>query len=417
MGDPMEIAAIISEARKTWTQKDLADLLEVDVKTVSRWETGKVRPPAIAGLAIRQLMQERKAETPIPSENPSAGSFRFIDLFAGIGGIRLGFERSGGTCVFTSEWNAFAQKTYQANFGDHGIDGDITKIHEKEVPDHDVLLAGFPCQPFSIAGVSKKNSLGRAHGFACETQGTRFFDVARIIDEKKPKAFLLENVKNLVSHDKGNTFKIIMRTLQEELGYTVRAKVIDAKPFLPQHRERIFIAGFREDTGFDFSQVRIPDAGPTLHVRPQGQGWGQIHPHRRAVEIPPRLRGQAQGRGQRFRVRPRRPGRHGQDALGQVLQGRIGDPHRQGEKQEPAPPHATRVHEADGIPRRFPDCGLRHPSVQAGRQLGLRPRRIRHRRGHASPHPFPGRGRGRHAPSVRSVAAWRISFPRRSVAG
>jgi DNA (cytosine-5)-methyltransferase 1 len=264
MGDPMEIAAIISEARKTWTQKDLADLLEVDVKTVSRWETGKVRPPAIAGLAIRQLMQERKAETPIPSENPSAGSFRFIDLFAGIGGIRLGFERSGGTCVFTSEWNAFAQKTYQANFGDHGIDGDITKIHEKEVPDHDVLLAGFPCQPFSIAGVSKKNSLGRAHGFACETQGTLFFDVARIIDEKKPKAFLLENVKNLVSHDKGNTFKIIMRTLQEELGYTVRAKVIDAKPFLPQHRERIFIAGFREDTGFDFSQVRIPDAGPTL---------------------------------------------------------------------------------------------------------------------------------------------------------
>ena len=269
MGNPMEIAAIIAEARKAWTQKDLAELLGVDVKTVSRWETGKVPPPAMVGLAIRQLMQERSvdgADQTRPSTE-RGGSFRFIDLFAGIGGIRLGFERAGGSCVFTSEWNTWSQKTYETNFGaEHRISGDITKIHETEVPDHDVLLAGFPCQPFSIAGVSKKNSLGRAHGFACETQGTLFFDVARIINEKRPKAFLLENVKNLVSHDKGRTFDVIMRALRDELGYTVAAKVIDAKRFVPQHRERIVIVGFREDVGFDFDTVNLPpaDGGPRL---------------------------------------------------------------------------------------------------------------------------------------------------------
>ena len=269
MGNPTEIAAIIAEARKAWTQKDLAELLGVDVKTVSRWETGKVPPPAMVGLAIRQLMQERSedgADQARPSTDRS-GSFRFIDLFAGIGGIRLGFERAGGSCVFTSEWNKWSQKTYEANFGaEHDINGDITRIHETEVPDHDVLLAGFPCQPFSIAGVSKKNSLGRAHGFACETQGTLFFDVARIINEKRPKAFLLENVKNLVSHDKGRTFDVIMRALRDELGYTVAAKVIDAKRLVPQHRERIVIVGFREDVGFDFDAVNLPpvDEGPKL---------------------------------------------------------------------------------------------------------------------------------------------------------
>ncbi len=270
MGNPKEIETILAEARKTWSQKALADLLEVDVKTVSRWETGKVQPPALAGLAIRQLMQERKADAQAPIHNPAPAegqSFRYIDLFAGIGGIRLGFERQGGTCVFTSEWNTWSQKTYRANFGDdHEINGDITKIDERDVPDHDVLLAGFPCQPFSIAGVSKNNSLGRAHGFACEAQGTLFFDVARIIAEKKPKAFLLENVKNLVSHDKGRTFDVIMRTLRDELGYTVQAKVIDAKRFVPQHRERIVIVGFREDVGFDFDAVDLPSAneGPRL---------------------------------------------------------------------------------------------------------------------------------------------------------
>lgn len=174
-----------------------------------------------------------------PTKNPK---FKFIDLFAGIGGMRIAFQNLGGKCVFTSEWNHFAQKTYEANFGEVPF-GDITKIHETEVPEHDILIGGFPCQPFSIAGVSKKNSLGRAHGFRDETQGTLFFDVARIIEEKRPKAFLLENVKNLISHDKGNTFKIIKKTL-EELNYSVHAKVLDGQHFVPQHRERIFIVGF-----------------------------------------------------------------------------------------------------------------------------------------------------------------------------
>ena len=175
-----------------------------------------------------------------PIEKPK---FKFIDLFAGIGGIRLAYQRLGGKCVFTSEWNQYAKKTYEANFGEVPF-GDITKINETEIPDHDILLAGFPCQPFSIAGVSKKNALGKAHGFKDETQGTLFFDVARIIDYKKPKAFMLENVKNLVSHDKGKTFSIIKKTL-EEIGYSVHSKILDAKHFVPQHRERIIIVGFR----------------------------------------------------------------------------------------------------------------------------------------------------------------------------
>jgi len=175
-----------------------------------------------------------------PQTNPK---FKFIDLFAGIGGIRLAFQNLGGKCVFTSEWDTYSKKTYEANFGEVPF-GDITKIAEKEIPDHDILLGGFPCQPFSIAGVSKKNALGRVHGFLDETQGTLFFDVARIIKYKKPAAFLLENVKNLVSHDKGKTFKVITETLKE-LGYSVHYKVLDGKYFVPQHRERIIIVGFR----------------------------------------------------------------------------------------------------------------------------------------------------------------------------
>jgi DNA (cytosine-5)-methyltransferase 1 len=145
-----------------------------------------------------------------PPENPA---FRFIDLFAGIGGIRMPFEEAGGECVFTSEWNHYAAKTYLTNFPahrGHQFAGDITKVDAQDIPDHDILLAGFPCQPFSIAGVSKKNSLGRAHGFACETQGTLFFDIARILEAKRPRAFLLENVKNLTSHDRGRTFEVIL---------------------------------------------------------------------------------------------------------------------------------------------------------------------------------------------------------------
>jgi DNA (cytosine-5)-methyltransferase 1 len=186
--------------------------------------------------------------------------FSFIDLFAGIGGMRLGFEAVGARCVFTSEWDHYSRKTYDANFpnDEHPIAGDITAVDAGEVPDHDVLLAGFPCQPFSLAGVSKKNALGRPHGFECETQGTLFFDVARIIAARRPRAFLLENVKNLLSHDKKKTFRVIRNTL-EDLGYTVDARVIDGRHFVPQHRERILIVGFREASPFDWDAVPLPD--------------------------------------------------------------------------------------------------------------------------------------------------------------
>jgi DNA (cytosine-5)-methyltransferase 1 len=196
-------------------------------------------------------------------------SFTFIDLFAGIGGMRLGFEEAGGECVFTSEWNKYARQTYAANFNEHEADiaGDITQIDERDIPDHDVLVAGFPCQPFSIAGVSKKNALGRKHGFEDETQGTLFFDVARILAEKRPKAFLLENVKNLRSHDKGRTLEVIRRVLTEDLGYSVSMRVIDAAAFVPQHRERIFIVGAASgEPHVDLAAVDMPDAacGPRL---------------------------------------------------------------------------------------------------------------------------------------------------------
>ena len=191
--------------------------------------------------------------------------FRFIDLFAGIGGTRTAFEKAGGRCVFSSENNRFSQQTYEANFGDVP-DGDITKISERDIPNHDVLVAGFPCQPFSIAGVSSKKHMGRAHGFDArttpskknplgETQGTLFFDIARIIKEKRPAAFLLENVKNLKGHDKGNTFRVIMNVLMEDLGYDVHYKVVDASNVVPQHRERIFIVGFRKPMVFEFPEL------------------------------------------------------------------------------------------------------------------------------------------------------------------
>jgi len=181
-------------------------------------------------------------------------------LFAGIGGIRLAFEEYG-QCVFSCEWDVKAQETYYANFGETPV-GDIRSVNEKDIPDHEILLAGFPCQPFSIAGVSKKNSLGRQHGFLDETQGTLFFDIARIIKEKQPKAFLLENVKNLRSHDKGKTFKVIKNVLENELGYTIYDEVLNAKGLVPQNRERIYIVGFKKPLKFDFPI--IPSKGPAL---------------------------------------------------------------------------------------------------------------------------------------------------------
>lgn len=240
-------------------------------------------------------LQTLLPEAPLPDQKYD---FDFIDLFAGIGGIRKGFEQAGGRCVFTSEWNPFAVRTYKANhYSDesvHTFNEDIREvtlsarpeISEEEayqhinekIPDHDVLLAGFPCQPFSIAGVSKKNSLGRKHGFECDTQGTLFFDVARIIAAKRPVAFVLENVKNLKSHDKGNTFRVIMAAL-DELGYWVSdadansvpdPKIIDGAHFVPQHRERIVLVGFRKDLnvheGFTLRNIKqeFPEKKPSL---------------------------------------------------------------------------------------------------------------------------------------------------------
>jgi DNA (cytosine-5)-methyltransferase 1 len=195
-------------------------------------------------------------------------TFTFIDLFAGIGGLRRGFESIGGRCVFTSEWDKFSVHTYEANYRDNrAVEGDIRPFAESPelIPPHDVLLAGFPCQPFSIAGVSKKNALGRPHGFLCDAQGTLFFDTAQIIAIRRPAAFLLENVKNLESHDGGKTFRTIMGVLTQDLGYHVTYRVISSEPWVPQKRRRIFIAGFRDSTSFDMCKLKIPETpGPTL---------------------------------------------------------------------------------------------------------------------------------------------------------
>lgn len=202
--------------------------------------------------AVAYYVSDIKKKT---EKSETDDSFRFIDLFAGIGGMRIAYERAGGKCVYSSEWNKYSQQTYFANFGEQP-EGDITQVEAEDIPDHDILVAGFPCQPFSIAGVSKKNSLGRATGFEDKTQGTLFFDVCRILKQKRPKAFMLENVKNLCSHDRGRTFKVITESLNE-LNYEVFYAVLDGQNFVPQHRERIIIVGFDrerygQDIKFDF---------------------------------------------------------------------------------------------------------------------------------------------------------------------
>lgn len=254
------IRHLLASLRGRYNQRELAEALGVSIRTMRRWETGETEPPPYLESAIRQCL------LPLHVDDAQGGDFIFIDLFAGIGGIRKGFELHGGRCVFTSEWDRWAQKTYLANFPEsaHTLVGDIKGIDEHDIPDHDVLLAGFPCQPFSIAGVSKKNSLGRVHGFLDKTQGTLFFDVARIIKAKRPKAFLLENVKNLVSHDKGKTFRVICDVLREELGYHIHWKIIDGQHFVPQHRERILIVGFREPTDFTWDDLQLRKDGPRL---------------------------------------------------------------------------------------------------------------------------------------------------------
>jgi DNA (cytosine-5)-methyltransferase 1 len=233
-------------------------------RQVYRWESGTVKPRR----AVLDLLRTLKpACTDAAGKSPA---FTFIDLFAGIGGLRRGFEAVGGECIFTCEWDRYSQETYRANFPNdsHEIAGDIREVNAADIPPHDLLLGGFPCQPFSIAGVSKKNALNRPHGFACEAQGTLFFEVARIIKHHRPKAFLLENVKNLVNHDRGRTFRVIQDVLKNELGYNVHFRVIDAKSFVPQHRERIFIVGFAEEAEFSFDSLEVPDAlhGPKLRT-------------------------------------------------------------------------------------------------------------------------------------------------------
>lgn len=180
-----------------------------------------------------------------------SAKFKFIDLFAGIGGIRIGFQKQGGTCVFSSEYDSPAQNTYKNNYGETPF-GDIKKIHEASIPDHDILLAGFPCQPFSRAGVSARESIGQSHGFLCKSQGTLFFDVMRIVMEKKPKILFLENVRNILTHDKGNTFKVIKETI-EELGYHFSYELINSKSLVPQNRLRCYMVGVRKDIGDKFS--------------------------------------------------------------------------------------------------------------------------------------------------------------------
>lgn len=230
------------------------DALYEELNTYSV-ETEQSMQACVREAVAYYITDKKKKQIPV-----SKSQFTFIDLFAGIGGMRLAYENVGGRCVYSNEWNKYSQQTYYANFGEQP-EGDITKVDAKTIPDHDILVAGFPCQPFSIAGVSKKISLGRETGFEDKTQGTLFFDVCRILKEKRPKAFMLENVKNLKSHDKGRTFKTILESL-DELKYKVFFAVLDGQNFVPQHRERIIIVGFDmerygDNIEFDFDITPI----------------------------------------------------------------------------------------------------------------------------------------------------------------
>lgn len=257
---------------KGFTQKELAELSGVTYSTITKLESGVYQNPTVETIIkisnaleirIERLLQPQMEfdipSTPVVNSHAKAkdAKFTFIDLFAGIGGIRIGFEKQGGVSVFSSEIDKYAIKTYQANYGETPA-GDITKIDATHVPDHDILLAGFPCQPFSIAGVSKRKSLGRGHGFFDETKGTLFFDIARITKVKRPKILFLENVKNLMSHDKGRTFEVIINTLKE-LNYTPYFKIHDGKHFVPQHRERTIIVAFNNEIFKGKENFEFPD--------------------------------------------------------------------------------------------------------------------------------------------------------------
>lgn len=246
----------VHHALKYMSQAELARRLKRDPRTIRRWVVGESTP----GWEVKTAIDHEVAR----DERPRQPDFTFIDLFAGIGGLRHAFERQNGRCVFTSEWDKHAVASYKANFPDSDdIWGDITKKEPSGIPDHDLLLAGFPCQPFSLAGVSKKNSLGRAHGFLDKTQGTLFFNIVSILKAKKPRAFLLENVKNLRSHDGGRTYAVIVGALRE-LGYQVTDRVISATAWVPQRRERVFLVGFKDAVDFDFDALARPKRAPTL---------------------------------------------------------------------------------------------------------------------------------------------------------
>lgn len=258
MSEP-ELLFSAAFARTGLSLSEAVDRLGISERQIQRYLTGESRVPKLVDEKVREIARARSADR-------SEAAFRFIDLFAGIGGLRLGFEAIGGRCVFTSEWDRFAQKTYQRNHSeaeDHVMAGDIRPYgaDPSQIPDFDVLLAGFPCQPFSLAGVSKKNSLGRRHGFEDERQGNLFFEIERILRHHRPAAFLLENVKHLTRHDKGNTFEVIRRTLEDDLDYAIDYRIISSRPWVPQHRQRIFIAGFRKDVGFSFGgfDAVVPD--------------------------------------------------------------------------------------------------------------------------------------------------------------
>jgi len=247
------IARRVQDLTQLYGTAPVSSAMGLSTRTIERWAAGQVRIPLHVAPALDRIFGSTE-RTPQPSRT---GQLTFVDLFAGIGGIRLGLEAAGAACVFTSEWDKYAVQTYAANhMSDHAIAGDITQVDPSDVPDHDILAAGFPCQPFSLAGVSKKNSLGRAHGFLDATQGTLFFNVAEIVAAKRPRAVLLENVKNLRSHDGGQTFRVIREVLEDGLGYRFTSKVIDAKGFVPQHRERVIMVATRDGEEFDWSSVR-----------------------------------------------------------------------------------------------------------------------------------------------------------------
>lgn len=265
MQNSHELQAVeaLRAARTRYSREELANELGVSTRRVERWESGVISDAILVSRALNDLLRSEVTRV----DPPTTADFTFADLFAGIGGTRLGFEHAGGHCVFTSENDRFCLETYRANFRpEHEVTGDIREITRTDetiaarIPDHDVLVAGFPCQPFSIAGVSKKNALGRAHGFECETQGTLFFEICKILQVKRPPAFLLENVRNLRSHDGGKTFDVIIRSLRE-LGYHVDDHVIDGRHWVPQHRERVYIAGFHEQTAFRMRDVPMPKTG------------------------------------------------------------------------------------------------------------------------------------------------------------